>query len=274
MLTFRDRLKEINAEIKRLGSVGKVLRWGAYGLLTWVVGKAVDMVTDQWISQQLSWLWHQVKDSAKEPVGVVWLLLAVFLTISLIVSLSFVFINAWWETRPRKDSQRQPLTLDERAIAQPLRNLWNLYGKEAANALSELARHIQNNWRLKDRYSGLLNHPLGDLDMGIKEMTEAVSDDTQLRAEEIHERFNRLYGDAYRPAVFWVAQIVEHQDYVQPQPQITERLLGKWAGAQQRFYDEIKEVNEIPEHRGQLQFGGGFLDEMAGRFLHKRKVEL
>lgn len=225
-------------------------------------------------------LWPYVRDSINQflalPIGfyglviigvILWLILLAFLDTSPTVA-----AVKEWRAR-RKQAKPRPLTWEEQQIILPLRNLWNLQGKASTNSLRELCRYLQNIWKFSDKYGRLLNYPLDELEEGTKRMNEAVADDSPSKAEEIHERFNGLYGGGYRAVVFWAAQMFENED-LQADDKQHKRLMEQWVEAHKSFYDEMKRVNEIREHRGQLKFGGRFLDEIAGRFLRRLGIEL
>lgn len=270
MSTFQKRLHEISEEVKRLGTWGKVLRRGLEFLFVWLGGKVIDVWTDGWISRQLDRLSHHIAALGKEPIGVVSLVLAVLFTAVMIVSLSFVLVSAWWETRLRKERKPPPLTWDEQQVVQPLRALWQV-GIPAVGWLNRLWEFSKGQWRCRGDYS-LLLAPIGEaLDKAAREMDSAALDDT-LRAEQVHKRFHALY-DAYYKACFWIARIAVDQDLNDRSEEYT-KLRDQWAEAHKSFYAELERVNQYTEHRGKLGFSLTIFDDSLSRFLRSAGVKL
>jgi hypothetical protein len=272
MPTAIEKYREIRDEVRRHGTWGKALwRFGWFVVVS-LVGKVIDLATDEAISRAVIWVWGQAVLLAKEPIGIVWLLLAVAFTASMIVTLCGVYIGAFLDVW-RRGSGPRPLSLEEQAAVQPLRNLWNLYGKASAARLLSVFGYLNNNWKLS-MYGLFLIRTNDELKNSLTTMDEAVADDTKLRAAEIHERFKAMYH-TYREAVFVIAQAEAHghikeSDY----PDEYRQLRDSWVELHREFYAQLKLTNEIPGHRGQLQFGGNFMNTTASGFLRSLNVEV
>lgn len=211
MPTFRQRVKQLNDEAKRLGTLGKVLRWAAIGAVTWLAGKVLDILTDQWISEQLSWLWTQIKDFADQPIGTVWLLLALLFTLGMIVSLSFVYINAWRETRPKpvapapepKPPERQPLSAYEQHAKQDARVLWQAAGKEAGWLVASLLEQVSRQLRPTIRLAQLLWVPKNELEQVLRYLDGTLHEFSQTPLNDVAQVLISLFN-FYMNGVGWL----------------------------------------------------------------------
>lgn len=232
--------------------------WLVAVVVAYVLMEAVRSTVSNASTLLLVWAFRGASWLIRQPMGLGGLALLVYFAALLGV--------AWWQSRPKSVAVTSvPVVPKERSqadekIIQDLRTVWNRHGQVPVNQLKDLLRDVTYEVT-NTHYWGVLLLPIpGDLERAVTQMSQAVSFNTSLSVEQVRERFNEMYG-LYLHGIRWLAKLKSNGEIAFSDTR--QRQLESWQENHYVFFEELQDLNQVPEHNQSLKIFIGFIDDQA-----------